>query len=250
MLGACRRLAARCKDFVSGCTYVDGTEAIDIERLISPLRYDVLVRKAFFALLDREWRAYDGDFHRFMEIADQCPYRLWFERVYCPRFKPALLRDPAARKKAYRKRVLASISLYSSYQQHGFLPDHKIVLRSGRAILPADSGKPVSAKVFPGDGCHRLALLLNDGATMLQPHQYLVKMAARYAPLDNTARLLHALPPTSSEYAAFISAAFTDSRHGCLNDLLEDVKAHAPWRLGELTQTISTDCSLSRVQTN
>lgn len=250
MPGAWRRLATRCKDFLSGCTYVHGTEAIDIERLISPLRYDVLVRKAFFELLEREWRVHDGDFHRFMEIADQCPYRLWFERVYCPRFNPALLRDTAARKKAYRKRVLASIRLYSSFQEHGFLPGHKIVLRSGRAILPADSGKQVSAKVFPGDGCHRLALLLNEGAKVLQPHQYLVKVGPRYAPLDNTVRLLHALPPSSSEYAAFISAAFTDSRHGCLSDLLEDVKEHAPSRLRELTQVISTDCSLSRVETN
>jgi hypothetical protein len=222
-------------------TYREGIEPIDIQRLISPLRYDVLVRKNFFELLEREMRLYEHDFDRFMEIATQSPYRLWFDRVYCPRFQPALLLDDAAHEEAYRKRVKSSARLYASFERCGFLPDHKIILRSGREILPAESGKPVSAEIFAGDGCHRLALLLKQGARVLQPGQYVVKVVSRYSPLDNTALLLPGLNLSSPEYTAFISASFSDNCHNRLDDLLDDVAARSPWRLGELKQVISAD---------
>ena len=236
-----RRFAARCEEILAGARYVNGTEAIDIRRLISPLRYDVVVRKSFFDLLERERRLYEQDFDRFMEIADQSSYRAWFDRVYCPRFDPALLRNDAARKAAYHRRVRTSGDLFASIEKHGLLPGHKIILRSGREILPADSGKTVSARIFAGDGCHRLALLLKQGTTILRPDQYVVKLVSRYSPLDNTSLLLETLDVSSPEYAAFISASFTDTHHTRLEDLLDDVAKRSPWRLGELREVLSTD---------
>ena len=231
------------RDLLLGARCVDGDEAIDIGRLISPLRYDVLVRKSFFDLLDVERRLYDQDFDRFMMIADQCSYRLWFERIYCARFDPDLLRTDAARRKAYRKRVKASAQLYFSFERHGFLPEHKITLRSGRQILASESGKPVSAKIFAGDGCHRLALLLKQGSAILRPEQYVVKVSSRYTPLDNTILLLKALGLSNSDYAAFIAASFSESHHDRLDELLNDVARHSPHRLDELKQVIAIDRS-------
>jgi hypothetical protein len=123
-----------------------------------------------------------------MRIAAQCPYHTWFERVYCHRFDPGLLRNDDARWRAYCRRVQASARLYFSFEKHGFLPDHKITLRSGRRILASDSGKPVSARVFAGDGCHRLALLLKQGALVLKPGQYVVKVSTGNTIAPSTSR--------------------------------------------------------------
>jgi hypothetical protein len=82
---------------------------------------------------------------------------------------------------------------------------------------------PVSARIFAGDGCHRLALLLKQGTTILRPDQY------------------ETLDVSSPEYAAFISASFTDTHHNRLEDLLDDVAKRSPWRLGELREILSTD---------
>jgi len=236
-----RRLSAGCRDLLLGTRYVEGTDAIDIWRLISPLRYDVLVRKRFFDLLQQERRTYEHDFEGFMRIAAQCPYHTWFERVYCHRFDPGLLRNDDARWRAYCRRVQASARLYFSFEKHGFLPDHKITLRSGRRILASDSGKPVSARVFAGDGCHRLALLLKQGALVLKPGQYVVKVSNRYSPLDNTALLLNALGLSNSDYVAFISASFSERHHSRVEELLDDVAARSPWRLDELRQVLAAD---------
>jgi hypothetical protein len=241
MRRALQRLAARCGEVLAGARYVNGTEAIDIQRLISPLRYDVVVRKSFFDLLQRERRLYEQDFDSFMEIAERSSYRLWFDRVYCARFDSDLLRNDAAREAAYRKRVRASADLFASFERSGLVPGKKIVLRSGCEILPTDSGKTISAKIFAGDGCHRLALLLKSGATTLRPDQYVVKMVGRYSPLDNTALLLEALDLSSPEYVAFISASFTDKCHNRLEELLDDVATRSPRRLGELRQILSAD---------
>ena len=236
-----RRLAVAFRDLVSGAHYVAGTEPIDIPRLISPLRYDVLVRKGFFDLLESERHLYERDPDGFAAMAAGTSYRAWFEKVYCARFDRALLHNERARRAAFRRRVGASANLYFSFEKSGFLPKHKIVLRTGCEILPSDSGKPVSASIFVGDGCHRLALLLKQGCTRLEPEQYVVKVAARYAPLDNTALLLEALALSASEYAAFISASFSSGRHERLDALLEDVAARNPRRLGELERVIAAD---------
>jgi hypothetical protein len=229
------------QDIFSGVCYVDGTEPIDIRRLISPLRYDVIVRQRFFSLLDDQRRLYDQDRERFMAMAAQSPYRAWFDRVYCPRFQRRLLHSETARNRAFRKRVTASAKLYFSFEKFGFISKHKIILRTGCEMLPSDSGKQVSAAIFPGDGCHRLALLLGKGVTELAPEQYVVKVSPKYSPLDNTALLLAALEVPAAEYAAFLSASFSDGRHDCLEDLLDTVARRNPQRLPELRQIIAAD---------
>lgn len=236
-----RALGRRIQDMVSGVCYVAGAEPIDIRRLISPLRYDVIVRQRFFTLLDDRRSLYDRDPEQFMTMAAQSPYRAWFDRVYCPRFQRGLLRNEAARDAAFRKRVKTSAELYFSFEKFGFIPKHKIILRTGCEMLPSDSGKLVSASIFPGDGCHRLALLLKNGVTQLAPEQYVVKVSPKYAPLDNTTLLLPALEMPTTEYAAFLSASFSDRRHDCLEDLLDTVARRNPRRLPELRQVIAAD---------
>jgi 2-polyprenyl-3-methyl-5-hydroxy-6-metoxy-1,4-benzoquinol methylase len=221
--------------------YVDGVQPVDILGLISPLRYDVLVRREFFELLAAEEKLAREDFERFVALAGAGPYREWFERVYCVRFHPELIQNKAERDRAFRERVRRSAALYRSFRDAGFQAQHRITLKSGREILPSDSGKRVAAGLFVGDGCHRLALLLMSGATRLEPGQYRVKVKPRYAPLDNTLLLLPALGLTEKSYAAFVSHAFDERGHDSLAGLEKAVAARAPHRAAELREILSRD---------
>jgi hypothetical protein len=232
---------------MSGVCYIEGEAPVDIGRLISPLRYDVVVRKRFFDLLEDERSLYERHPARFVSIAAQPGYHAWFEKVYCLRFEPALLRNDAARRAAFRKRVQASARLYFSFEKQGFMTNRKVILRTGCEILPTTSGKLVSSNIFAGDGCHRLALLLKRGMKTLEPGQYVVKVSPQYSPLDNTGLLINALPLTIPDYAAFLSASYSTERHESLDDLLYAVGKHNPQRLIELKQVIAADLPSFRV---
>jgi 2-polyprenyl-3-methyl-5-hydroxy-6-metoxy-1,4-benzoquinol methylase len=220
---------------------VAGTKPVDILRLISPLRYDVVVRREFFELLAGEEKLAREDFDRFVALAGAGPYREWFERVYCVRFHPELNQKKAERDQAFRERVRRSVELYRSFRATGFQTDHPITLKSGRTILPSDSGKRVEADIFVGDGCHRLALLLMSGVTRLEPGQYRVKIKPRYAPLDNTILLLPALDLAEKRYAAFVSHAFDEIAHDSLAELEKAVAKRAPHRIEALRAILSRD---------
>jgi len=201
----------------------------------------VVVRKRFFDLLDAERVLYERSPERFVSIAAQSGYHTWFEKVYCTRFEPALLANDAARRAAFSRRVQASARLYLSFERHGFVAKHKIILRTGCEILPTSSGKSIATNVFAGDGCHRLALLLKRGIKTLEPAQYVVKVSPQYAPLDNTALLINALPLSMPDYVAFISASYGAGRHERLDALLYAVEMRSPQRLIELKQVIAAD---------
>jgi hypothetical protein len=219
----------------------DGAEPVDIRKLISPLRYDVLVRKQFFELLADDEKLCINDFDRFVEKAKRSPYFDWFEKIYCFRFHPELVRDCAKRRSAFRERVRKSADLFYNFRKAGFLKSHRITLRSGRKILPSDSGKSVPSQLFVGDGCHRIALLLMNGTGRLDASQYRIKIEPRYTPLDNTILLLPGLRLPESEYAAFISWAFGDVEYYSLPSLRDAVKQHCPQRMDELSSITEQD---------
>lgn len=221
--------------------YLGGREPVDIMRLVSPLRYDVMVRLAFFEQTAARERLVREDFERFLEEVASGPYRQWFERVYCVRFHPELIGRPGRAADAFRERVRRSVALYDSFRKQGFETRTPITLRSGRTIGPSDSGKRVAADLFVGDGCHRLALLLLSGATHLNPEQYRVKIKPSYTPIDNTLLLLPALGLDERRYAAFVSHAFGTVVHESLAALERDVATRAPERLPELRAILARD---------
>ena len=219
-----------------------GREPVDIGSLVSPLRYDVLVRAELFDLMEqRGLDEIERDPQRLIEAAKRHPYRVWFREVACAIRMPWLLEDPPAFERAFRERVERSVQLLRSYQQRGFDPKTPLTLCSGRQILATRTGKRVSGPLFAGDGCHRLALLLRDGVTELAPDWYRVRIYRTLSPRDSTAALLPALAIPRERYYAFLSLGYTEGPRRARAELVEEVRRQRPEKLPELLALLSID---------
>jgi hypothetical protein len=221
-----------------------GREPLEIHRLISPLRYDVLVRAQYFDFCEARLGEIERDFDAHVAASRAHPYHVWFRAVACAIRMPELLDDEAALERAFAARVRRSVALLQSFRAHGFDAREPLVLASGRRIEPTDTGKCLAGPIFTGDGCHRLALLLRAGVRRLEPSWYRVRTFRRYAPRDSTARLVTALPLDRESYFAILSLGYADARHTTRGALLEAVRAHTPERAAELEQVIARDAPL------
>ena len=200
-----------------------GDKAIDIAELISPLRYDVLVRAQFLEFLATR-PAGESD-AALVAAAESQPYAVWFREVAMARFRPWVLGDPAALRENFAERVLATRALRHSFAQNGFDPRKPVTLRVTRGTQPSDTGAAIHRTVHVGDGGHRLALLLHAGG-MLQP--VLARLDPRPMPLiDNTAVLHRALGLSDAAYLAFIARGYTTAPCPDLASLRSAVGADA-----------------------
>jgi len=230
---------------------VTGVEPVNIRNLISPLRYDVVVRADFFGFL--EDRLSEGA-QRPDDLASAArahPYFVWFERVAMVRFRPWVLADEDMLHQQFTERVRRSIDLWTSFRQNGFDIRHPVTLRSASGATAADSGAVVDRRLHVGDGGHRLALLLASGVEDLGPGTYRVDPRPLSELIDNTAVLLPAIPLSVNDYVRFLAHGYArPDAHGSpdmpgLEGLLDDVRQHRPGQLGELERLLDVHRMLS-----
>ena len=205
--------------------YERGTEPVRIGSLVSPLRYDVLVRAAHFEFHAARSDLYAGDFAAYAAQARDTSYFVWFERVMAPRWLPHVVGDADALERAWHERLHAAAALHASFAQRGFDASHPVELHAGVRIRPTATGKTVSRRLFAGDGNHRLALLLAAGHTELLPTHYRVKRYLSLVPADTTGFLVGETGASWSDYRAFIELGYPDVTLD-----IEDgrVRAHGP----------------------
>jgi hypothetical protein len=216
-----------------------GIEPLDIYKLVSPLRYDVVVRADFLRFLDANLDLYRRDFARFSQRAREEPYFIWFKRVAVPRFRPRLARkDSAVLHYHYDERLRRSHALWMSFLQSGLDPRHPVTLRRAHPSARTDSGLHIDRVVHVGDGCHRLALLLASGERLLPPESYRIDRRPQRVVLDNTALLVRALGLDEQRYARFLSLYYADQQHDDLDSLIRNVRARRPSALDELHSVI------------
>ena len=221
-----------------------GAEPVNIRSLISPLRYDVLVRADFFRFLDA--RLAEGVQHpdEVAILARTHPYFVWFERVAMARFRPWVLADEALLQQQFTERVASSMSLWSSFRRNGFDLSHPVTLRSASGAKTADSGAVVNRRLHVGDGGHRLALLLANGGQDLEPGMYRVDPRPIGELIDNTAVLLPAIPLSLEDYVRFITPGYAGPEalpsveSSGLEGLLDHVRQHRPDLLDELERLL------------
>jgi hypothetical protein len=198
-------------------------QPIDIRQLISPLRYDVLVRAQFFDLVGEIGEDAYEDLDLVLEAAQGSPYHIWWEQVAIPRFFPWVGKDPAQLAASFRERVADSVRLHRSFRARGFDPAHPIVLRGTKTALSSDTGLEIQARLHVGDGGHRTALLLSAGL-LLEPAMCLVDWRPRPYLIDNTAILVPALGIDRDDYVRFLAAGYGAPATGDLGELLADLR--------------------------
>lgn len=208
----------------------EGTETLDVGRLISPFRYDVVVRAQLFdAVAQRPDGQSIDEFVR--SVADH-PYGVWFREVELRRFFPWMLHDSSAVMAAYTARVSRAVNTFESFQERGFDPSQPIMLRRLSRPTASDSGVLVPRVLHLGDGGHRLALLYRSGSA-LEPWMYRIDTRPNKV-IDNTAILVTGLGLGESAYAAFLSLSFVGGACESLPALRAEVARACPKRLAEL----------------
>lgn len=220
-----------------------GTERLDVAELISPLRYDVLVRAEFFSFL--ESRPSGESPEGLVGAAWDEPYAVWFREVAMARFRPWVLEDPDLMASSFQERVLASAALLKSFSENGFDPRCPVTLRVTEGLRTSDTGVQVARTVHVGDGGHRLALLLHSG-TELMPGMY--RLDPRPMPLiDNTSILLRSLEVGQDEYLRFLAPRYTDRPCEDIASLREAVADDAAL-LAELDSVLAVHGAVTRSQ--
>jgi hypothetical protein len=211
-----------------------GRAALDIEELISPLRYDVLVRADFFRFLRA--RPEDESDRSLVEAAWGEPYAVWFREVAMARFRPWVLKDQQVMQQSFGERVFASRVLLNSFQSRGFDRSRPVTLRVTSGDRRTDTGAVVHRTLHVGDGGHRLALLLQAGQP-LAPDMY--RLDPRPVPLiDNTAVLLGPLHLTDADYGSFIAKGYGVPPCSDLARIQQQVAAADPARAAELASVL------------
>ena len=209
-----------------------------IDELISPLRYDVLVRQSFFSLLSNQWELYSTDPDAFVVLARNHPYFEWFQMIVHPRTRTPVPRDVH---RAFGERVRKAADLYQSFQRNGFDPRTPIVVSSAGPVAVSPTGKILHGRCFPGDGCHRLALLRLAGHRELRPEWYRVRVGLDWRPPDHTHSLIPLLGLSTDDYFSFLSLGYAGSEFREEARLVADLEARNPQQAQELRQIITVD---------
>jgi hypothetical protein len=233
-----------------------GTHDVPINELISPLRYDILVRVEFVRLLAE----YDNTgLTELTRRATGTNYETWFRRVAMARYQPAIAADDDRFADAFAHRIKTALSLWQSFQDEGFGRRHPLTLRHAGPKTRLPAGKPVRRSLYIGDGCHRLAMMVAAGMTTVPAGSYRVEPVPLTTVLDNTSVLLPLLSLTESDYAHFLAWGYAVAAPPFPGEArpeqgldtvaltLAAIKVKHPTRLAEATAVAAADGYLARV---
>jgi hypothetical protein len=215
-----------------------GEERLDIDAIISPLRYDVVVRQQFFEHLERHADEAHDDPETFIRASLGEPYFVWFRDVVVgsrKRFLKGRTLD-----EAYADQVRKAISIHEAFLANGGAAARPIVVRQVAAKAVTPTGKVIGDRRLLVDGGHRVALLRMSGVSTLEPGSW-THVVDRWPPRDNTYRLLGSLDLEPEEYYSFLSLGFTKDRHKSAETLVDAVRAEVPARLEELRSVLAVD---------
>jgi hypothetical protein len=191
-----------------------GSESVRIGDIVSPLRYDVMIRVRHFELHADRRELFASDFDAYERLVRAEPYFVWFKRARVPTWWPWLLDDPNAFEEAWRERLRASAALFESFSANGFDARHPIELYAGRRVRETHTGKRITRALYSGDGNHRLALLLAAGNEHLKPTEYRIKRYRWLVPTDSTGFLLRETGAGWPDYKPFIELGYPSVRLG------------------------------------
>jgi hypothetical protein len=234
------RLPTRIRGLLERRAYRPGTDPVPLDELVSPLRYDILVRAEHFRFLDRHLELLERDVEAYLDLALRHPYYTWYTTIALPRYRPREHADEQRRLAAFRQRVLDAAALWRSFRAVGFHPRYPVTLRVAAPGAATATGKVVRRRLHAGDGCHRIALLVAAGERELPPACYRVRSDPLGALVDNTGALIGPLGLGREAYYAFLARGYGAPAAG-REAILGHVRAHTPDRLAELEQVLAAD---------
>ncbi|GIU85505.1 MAG: hypothetical protein KatS3mg009_0020 [Acidimicrobiia bacterium] len=213
---------------------------LGIDELVSPLRYDIVIRMAFFRFVRANRELAHTDPRAFTELALGHPYAAWFEEIVVPRLGSRAA-TRASRVEAFHRRVRRTVRLDERFSHRGFDARHPVSVRYVEH-LTTDGGKTLRGRFYPVDGCHRLALLSLQGLSVL-PRAFYRIVEVDGPPPDNTRALLRRVPVSESDYAGFVGRGYGLTAAD-LTDLLARAQGLGDPKAAEIAQLVAIDAPL------
>ena len=226
------------------------TDGIAIADLVSPLRYDVIVRRDFFIWYRERADLARTDLRAFIAEARTTSYHRWWMTSETIRCRPELMDRPEELERLFDLRVERSVRLAERVARARHADEHPIVLKTAdRLLAPTTlrdgppSGKPLpSQRYFLADGCHRVALMLADGVSRIEPGQFRIKRYLEFSPFDSTSVLVPGLPVDPETYARFLGWHYgQDANIHDVASLVRWVQKHDAERWPELEAMLAVD---------
>jgi hypothetical protein len=221
-------------------TYLDQSqieEGLDITKLVSPLRYDIVIRRDFISFYLAHKKMYRTDFNGFMDKAVQHPYFVCFQKM-----EPELVEDETACLSSFAEKVQRFVTVYEAIATDGFDKSEPIIPKTGTVILPTKEGKKISTQFFMGDGCHRLASLMALGYQTLPSDHIRVKSFPKLSPIDGTVQLIHDIPIPPEAYYEFLSSRYANPHaFTSRSELLAYVEREKPEWIDEVLSVLRAD---------
>jgi hypothetical protein len=236
-----RTLPGRIRGLLERRSYLPGDEPVALDELVSPLRYDIMVRAEHFRFLDEHLELLERDVEAYLRLVRGHPYFTWYTTVALPRYRPRAHADEQRRFAAFRRRVLGAAVLWRSFKAVGFDPRQPVTLRIARPGAVTPTGKAVRRRYHAGDGCHRLALLVAVGEPTLPPDWYRVRNDPLPSLFDNTSALIGPLDLGRATYYGFVARGYGAGPATSREAIVRHVEVHAPDRLAELLQLLAVD---------
>jgi O-antigen/teichoic acid export membrane protein len=216
-----------------------GTVDVVLDELVSPLRYDVIVRQQFFAFLDANVELLD-EFGDLVIEARHQPYYVWYRDIVVgPRTKLLKGRTLDEAFADQIERVLAMRARFNPADESW----GDLLLREVPAGTLTTTGKVVGPRLVPVDGCHRIALLRHHGRKVLPAGAYQL-VGDKQSVRDNTALLIPRLRLTEEQYLDYLAMGFDEEAPGGFAELVARVALRHPDRSAELESVISVDLPL------
>ncbi len=217
-----------------------GERDVPLAQLVSPLRYDIVIRARFFRYYEDNRELFASDIREFVRRALDHSYGQYYRHIALVRYRPAVLAEQRRLHSAFEDRVRRTAALWESYRQRGFDPRFPIILRvPGRST--SFGTKAVRRSYYVGDGCHRLAMLLADGRTHLPRSWHRLDLVPLSTVLDNTSMLLPHLAVSDEEYCSFVSQGYLEHEVGDVGALIDAVARTSPSMSEELVRVLSAD---------
>lgn len=215
------------------------SEPVPVSDLISPLRFDIMIRAEMFDFLEAIPAAERGDHVAVARLARTLRYATWFREI-AANYVLGASPTEAELDAAFADRVRKTIQLFEQFERIGLDRRWPITLVHHDPMETA-TGKRLRHRLQPVDGCHRLALLWRSGITELPVDACWV--FAEHAPaIDNTRTLLQHVPIELNDYYRFIGLGYVSTPVDGRASLLQAVSnERGPDVLAEVVHLLAAD---------
>lgn len=216
-----------------------GTEPLVIDHLLSPLRYDIVVRQQFFEFLAGRPGRNRSDDPSFLADAMAQPYFAWFTTLVIGPDNEKLPKGQTVTE-AYGAQIDRVAAMFETWDRAGTSLGSPLLMRQLPDGIETTTGKRLAARPFPVDGGHRLALLRLSGHRELPAGAY-HEVSDSWPPRDNTLVLLKVSPIRQPDYVRFLSSGYLDEPVDDADVLLRKLRAQRPSLEAEVTRILAID---------